>query len=115
MSLSNLNLTQGEAYFKQVGIHAQDLWAFHVARGFLFWRARNDDLLQLEMGPSASADSINRTTTIHGSSRGHRTRNRPSHQPDSGSYDTAGRIANVLAVHHGTGRFTDCDHATDDH
>jgi hypothetical protein len=68
----------------------------------------------LEDGLSASADSINRAATIHGSSGGYRTRDRPSHQPNAGSHDAAGGIANVLAVDHGTGRFTACDHESSD-
>jgi len=47
---------------------------------------------------SASADTIDRTATIHRSSGGHRTRDRPRHQPDAGSYDATGRITYVLAA-----------------
>jgi hypothetical protein len=64
---------------------------------------------------SASADSINRTTTIHGSSRGDHARNGPSHEPNSGSYDAAGGIANVLAVDDGAGRFTARENETSDY
>ena len=57
-------------------------------------------------GVSASADSIDWAATVHGPAGGDRTRNRPSHQPDAGSHDAAGGIANVLAVNHGTGGLT---------
>lgn len=75
---------------------------------------------------SAPADSIDRTAAIHrcaspyadsgGPDTGshHRSRDRPCHQPDAGSNDAAGRITDVLAVHHGTGRFTACDHESCD-
>jgi hypothetical protein len=76
--------------------------------------------------PSAPADPINRTATIHRCSwpysdssgtdaGGHRgSCDRPRHQPDAGSYDATGRITYVLAVDHGTGRFTACDHESGD-
>src|SRR5690348_16985413 len=70
---------------------------------------------QLGKWPSASANSIDWTATIHWPSRSYDTCNRPGHQPDPGSYDAADRIANVSAVNHRAGRFTACDHATGDH
>jgi hypothetical protein len=54
------------------------------------------------------------TTAIHRSSGSYRTRDRPRHQPYAGSYDATGRITNVLAVDHGTGLFTACDHEPGD-
>jgi hypothetical protein len=63
---------------------------------------------------SAPAYSIDWTTAIHRSSGSYRTRDRPRHQPDAGSYDATGRITNVLAVDHSTGRFTGCDHEPGD-
>ena len=71
---------------------------------------------------SAPAYPIDRTAAIHRCSCPHAdssgtdtgghygSSDRPRHQPDTGSYDATGRITNVLAVDHGTGRFTACDH-----
>jgi hypothetical protein len=67
---------------------------------------------------SAPADPINRTATIHrcswphsdssGTDAGghHGSRDWAGPQHDAGPYDAPDRIRNVLAVHHGTGRFS---------
>jgi hypothetical protein len=78
--------------------------------------------LENDLGVSASADSIDRTTTIHRSSsphsdangtdaRGyHRARDRSRPQYDTGPYDASNGIGNILAVDHGIGWFTACGH-----
>jgi hypothetical protein len=70
----------------------------------------------------APADAIDRAATIHRCSRPysntngtdagghHGSRDRPRSQHDSGPYDAPDRIRHVLAVHHGTGRFSACGH-----
>ena len=71
---------------------------------------------------SASADSIDRTAAIHRCSRPHPhtwgayagchhgPRDRPRSQYYTGPDDAPGRIRNILAVNHGTGRFSACSH-----
>ena len=103
------------AYSKPLEIPQRRIcWAFHnvprTSQGSFAIETLTCLARRSEDGLSASSDSINRAATIHGSSGGYHARDRPSHQPDAGSYDAAGRIANVLAVDHGTGRFTACDH-----
>ena len=67
----------------------------HLSHRDLSLIASNADPQSNPICSSASADAINGTTTIHRSSRGDRTRDRPSHQPDSRPHDAAGRIADV--------------------
>ena len=55
---------------------------------------------------SESSNAIDRTATIHRSSRGHRSRHRPRYQHDAGSCDATNRITNVFAVHYGSGFFS---------
>jgi hypothetical protein len=62
---------------------------------------------------SAPADSIDRTTTIHRSSRPYRfsrrsSRDRARSQHHAGPHDATGGITHVLAVHHGAGLLGAC-------
>jgi hypothetical protein len=60
--------------------------------------------------PSAPADSIDRTTTIHWSSRSYRfsrrsSRDRARSQHHARPHDATGGIIHVLAIHHGRAGF----------